>query len=232
MKNAICMLIFGNELYVVGACLSAYVHKKFIEKNTVSSYTVEYCKGILKQEFLTKINCQNKEEYQEREKNIDRYIDNLVSLSDEKFIEKIEEFDLELGLRSMSAIMDNRISILFDIPEISFYNDTKNDIMNNFNTMIGNLDKFFKCFEGRFTDAEEKMQLRCKELHHLLKIKIENCAFDTQAQAHQFLQSTREEVLTVIKQSNYLIKQIYDIREEQRLLTIEDLLNEIKCAQK
>ncbi len=35
MKNAICMLIFGNELYVVGACLSAYVHKKFIKKNNL-----------------------------------------------------------------------------------------------------------------------------------------------------------------------------------------------------
>ncbi len=35
MKNAICMLIFGNDLYVVGACLSAFVHKKFIEKNNL-----------------------------------------------------------------------------------------------------------------------------------------------------------------------------------------------------
>lgn len=33
MNNAICMLIFENNIYVPGACLSAYVHRKFIEKN-------------------------------------------------------------------------------------------------------------------------------------------------------------------------------------------------------
>ncbi len=32
MKNAICMLIFGDELYVVGACLNAFVNRKFIDK--------------------------------------------------------------------------------------------------------------------------------------------------------------------------------------------------------
>ncbi len=33
MKNAICMLIFDNELYIPGACASAFTHRKFIEKN-------------------------------------------------------------------------------------------------------------------------------------------------------------------------------------------------------
>ena len=33
MKNGICMLIFDNELYLPGACLSAFVHRKFIKKN-------------------------------------------------------------------------------------------------------------------------------------------------------------------------------------------------------
>ncbi len=36
MKNAICMLIFGNELYIPGACLSAWVHRKFISENRLS----------------------------------------------------------------------------------------------------------------------------------------------------------------------------------------------------
>ena len=31
-KNAIGMIIFNNPLYLVGGCLSAYVHKKFIIK--------------------------------------------------------------------------------------------------------------------------------------------------------------------------------------------------------
>jgi len=35
MKNAICMLIFGNNLYIPGACASAYTHRKFIEKNNL-----------------------------------------------------------------------------------------------------------------------------------------------------------------------------------------------------
>lgn len=33
MKNAICMLIFGNELYIPGACASAWVHRRFITES-------------------------------------------------------------------------------------------------------------------------------------------------------------------------------------------------------
>ncbi len=32
MKNAICILIFGNELYITGACINAYINRKFIQK--------------------------------------------------------------------------------------------------------------------------------------------------------------------------------------------------------
>ena len=35
-KYAICMLIFKNPLYIVGACLSAWVHRQFIIKNNLN----------------------------------------------------------------------------------------------------------------------------------------------------------------------------------------------------
>ena len=36
MKNAIGMIIFNNELYVVGACISAFVHKQYIKESNLN----------------------------------------------------------------------------------------------------------------------------------------------------------------------------------------------------
>ena len=33
MKNAICMILFGKELYLLGCIVAGYVHKQFIKKN-------------------------------------------------------------------------------------------------------------------------------------------------------------------------------------------------------
>jgi hypothetical protein len=141
-KYAIAMLIFKNPLYIVGACLSAWVHRKFIHKYNlniklivlVDKFIYEYKKELEKYfdsvELIEIIEMKLNHEY----KIINKYSDWMKFSISKWNIFKFDNYDKILFLDTdILPINDDFYNIFnFDTPSIMIKgnNNKENSIIN------------------------------------------------------------------------------------------------------